>query len=304
MSLIPTNSRIVHNADGSITVTTTATNSAASTDKTLAQLAPGLQVGNTYKLSMNTTGTNKYIHLNGIGVSWNNGDSKTITQNMLNAYVLLYASGVSTTATIYDIQITEENPEMPFTTLVPAGYTPVEWIASNGNQWIDTGVTDSNRAVFTMSATAESSDMIKFIISNIDSSNFQYGFGLYHSNVSGFSGIDMTEKHNYNIIYSSTGISLVYDGEDKGSTTGYHVDDNKKIVLFGGDFASRRISAKLYNIRLYNNDEMVFDGIPAKQGNNVGLYDTVSHTFKQSLGTLAFTAGPDINNIIYVPQNQ
>ena len=220
----------------------------------------------------------------------------TVEQNTNNPKDYNWKLEQGSTATAYQ--------DVPYTTLVPAGYTPVEWIASNGNQWIDTGVTDSNRAVFTMSATAESSNMIEFIISNIDSSNYQYGFGLYHSNVAGFSGIDMTEKHNYNIIYSSTGISLVYDGEDKGSITNYHVDDNKKIVLFGGDFASRRISAKLYNIRLYNNDEMVFDGIPAKQGNNVGLYDTVSHTFKQSLGTLAFTAGPDINNIIYVPQNQ
>lgn len=61
VSKIPTrlsssNTQIVNNGDGSITVTASADNSAITTSKPLSTLAPDLVVGKTYRLSFDTTG--------------------------------------------------------------------------------------------------------------------------------------------------------------------------------------------------------------------------------------------------------
>ena len=104
-------SGIVNNGDGTITVTTTASSSAVSSGKKLSRLAPGLEVGKTYTLSFKTTGTERYIYLRkdaSSSTTWLlSSPTRTMTQDLLDSYVYFYASGISTTATISDIQIEE-----------------------------------------------------------------------------------------------------------------------------------------------------------------------------------------------------
>lgn len=64
-----------------------------------------LKIGETYILTATTTGTFKYIYLSGVNKTWDFGTTKTITQAMLDSIVRFYASGVSTTAEISNIQI-------------------------------------------------------------------------------------------------------------------------------------------------------------------------------------------------------
>lgn len=116
---------IVNNGDGSITVTTTVNSSAAPSKKKLRELA-NLEVGKTYTLSAQTTGDDKYIYLNIVSNAiWNFGSPRTITQDDLDSYVLLYASGNSTTATISDIQIELGEVATPYTQYVGSSTTPV-----------------------------------------------------------------------------------------------------------------------------------------------------------------------------------
>lgn len=113
-------SGIVNNDDGTITVTTNETTSAMNTNKTLKELA-NLKVGETYTLSAKTSGSNKYACLSGLSNStWNFGEHKTVTQDDLDSYVLLYASGVSTTANISNIQIELGDKA--------TSYTPYRWL--------------------------------------------------------------------------------------------------------------------------------------------------------------------------------
>ena len=96
---------LVNNGDGTLTVTTYNNNTFVNNGKTLAELCPSLKVGDTATLSATSTGTGKSIYLTDGGGSWNFGTSKTITSAMLAGKVCFYASGVSTTATISDIQL-------------------------------------------------------------------------------------------------------------------------------------------------------------------------------------------------------
>ncbi|MBO4582577.1 MAG: hypothetical protein J5714_00770, partial [Alphaproteobacteria bacterium] len=131
---LPSRGTIVNNGDGSITVTTTPTNGAVTSDKTLSQLAPGLEVGKTYTLSFKTTGTDRHIYLRkdaSNSTTWHLiSPTRTMTQDLLDSTVYFYASGVSTTATISDIQIEEGTTATPY---VPYGnvYIPQNQSAQN-----------------------------------------------------------------------------------------------------------------------------------------------------------------------------
>lgn len=102
----PGDSYITNNGDGSITVTTVATNSAAGTRKSLNQLCHMIKP-NIYILTANSTGTEKRFYSatwEEYG-TWNFGSQKTLLSSMMDSSVWAYASGANTTATISNIQI-------------------------------------------------------------------------------------------------------------------------------------------------------------------------------------------------------
>lgn len=100
--------QLINNGDGTLTVNTTSSSSSArgADPATLADYCPTLAVGDTVTLSATSTGSNKFIYL-GVPYSntWAFGTTLTITQDMLDAKVFFYASGLSTTAKISNIQI-------------------------------------------------------------------------------------------------------------------------------------------------------------------------------------------------------
>lgn len=119
---------LINNNDGSITVTASAGDSAINSRKTLDELTNGLlKVGNTYTLSFISTGSTKSIYLKTSSFGWNSGRLHVITQEDLDSILYFYASGVSTTATISEIQIelgstaTDYEPytEQPFSFTLP-----------------------------------------------------------------------------------------------------------------------------------------------------------------------------------------
>ncbi len=111
-----------NNGDGTITVTDAPPlNSAIYCGGTLGALAPGLIVNNTYTLSFDTNGTShRGIYLDTARQLWLSGQSKTITQEMLDSLVYFYASyngQTPSTATISNIQIelgTVATPYQPY----------------------------------------------------------------------------------------------------------------------------------------------------------------------------------------------
>ena len=308
MSLIPTMSYIVHNSDGSITVTTSSTSAGMSSNRTLSQLAQRLQVGKTYKLSINTTGTAKHIYMgNPARVFWNNGTPQTITQDMLNSQVFLYASGVSSTATIYEIQITEEDSAAPFTTLVPSDYTPLEYIKATGTQYIDTGITMSNDVEFSGRMGTTQGNVLGIAEDShglvVWQSGGHFDFRYIPMDVSSeytqTTNIPYVTNKLYNVGFNINKTMFTVDGQSVPKTK------DIKTVNYTIRTGKYDITASL---TIWNNGNKVRDFVPARQNsdNKVGLYDRVNGVFYPNAATSGndFTAGPDINNIIYIPQNQ
>lgn len=98
-------SNLINNGNGSLTVKTNSSSSGVSSNVLLSEACPTLEVGKTYTLQANSTGSNKFIYLSGINVSLYFGSSFTVTQSHLDSMILFYASGTDTSATISDIQI-------------------------------------------------------------------------------------------------------------------------------------------------------------------------------------------------------
>ena len=312
MSLIPTNSQIAHNADGSITMMTGA-GITANTGKKLSQFAPGLQVGKTYKFSMNTTGTYKQIYLNApANTYWHNEEVHTITQDMLNSIVILYASGVNTTATISDIQITEENPEMPFTTLVPAGYTPLEYIQSSGTQWINTGISGPTRWVGKGQSVQNTTKSQVLLGGNSVGAGGTFIGSVANGNVWTTWGnppsttYPITTAQDFDLSFVNGGVSGRIGGTVVAQTASQNLNMTWVICWHANTLFP--YIGKLFYFKAYQNDALVRDFVPARHDsdNKVGLYDRVNGVFYTNAATSGedFTAGPDISNIVYIPQNQ
>lgn len=108
ISKITNTSNIINNNDGSLTINTTESSSGVNTIQKLREIAD-LIVGEEYTLSAESTGSNKYIYLGLTKETWEFGKSRIIKQSDLESIVSFYASGVSTTGIISNIQIENGN---------------------------------------------------------------------------------------------------------------------------------------------------------------------------------------------------
>lgn len=112
ISAIEANSVITQNGDGTITVRNasgTAAGYPASSWSRLQRYAPGLKVGKTCTLSGVSTApsANQAIYLRGADMLWRFGESKRITEAMLDSLIYFYAGVVGGTAVISELQIEE-----------------------------------------------------------------------------------------------------------------------------------------------------------------------------------------------------
>ena len=108
--------KLVNNGDGTITVTTSAGDSAVNSGKTLRELVGDIPPGN-YYLNAQTTGAKKYLYLRESKSAWMFNRTRSVTAEDLDSTISFYTSGVSTTATISDIYLspaTLSGPYVPY----------------------------------------------------------------------------------------------------------------------------------------------------------------------------------------------
>lgn len=178
---------------------------------------------------------------------------------------------------------------------LPLGYTLLEYIQSTGSQYINTNITGSTNAVIDMQGTPRTDEMVVFMLAPLNASSYQNGFGQYRSTMGG--NFDVGTRRIYNVSYTSS--SLTINGV--GPLDRY-IANNVNLALFGSTSSNRRISnTKLYSAKIYNNDTLVRDFIPAKNSSNVvGLYDLVSGQFFTNRGTGDFTAGAIVDDPVEI----
>lgn len=186
--------------------------------------------------------------------------------------------------------------------LLPTEYKQLQWIENPSDAYINTGFTTTNtttaeiifelpyvnNGTLTPIGSRSKNNNSRFII-NRSSNGFQYNYG---SKSSGFVNL---EESVYNIKMR------IGEGTINGSSfpnlSNVNLSDTLPIYLFAmNNNKSARNNAKnmkLYSCKIYNNNLLVRDFIPAKRKSDsaIGLYDIVNNTFNLSPNNTKFIGG-------------
>lgn len=169
--------------------------------------------------------------------------------------------------------------EGQFRTREQYNYKPISWIQGDGDNYIDIGsFTIDTNSKFKVKASVESSNTGANII-DINLSAFRF----YHEAnkfVTYESGTYKTISADSNIVECEIIPINTYS--------------DKIISLFkkSANNVALKGASKIYYLQIYQSDELVFDGIPVLDSNNIPcLYDKVSKQFFYNQGTGEFSYG-------------
>lgn len=250
------------------------------------------------------------------------------TLNDLKPYLVVtanYADGSSAVVTNYTlsgnlnvgnntITVTFEEETTTFTatitSILPSGYTRLTYVQSNGNSYAQTTLASADvlhgeYEFMVTDAAAQNGNHHFFSSTNTFMPFFKTSGGnprisakLKGNDVitSGSNLYDWQLNTRYkweaypDLIINDTYIMTNGEGSTANST------DYFCLFNYGSPSNSTNFYGRLYYIKVYgNNGELVFNGIPAKDGNNVpGVYDSVSSTFYTSATANPFIAGEEV----------
>lgn len=180
----------------------------------------------------------------------------------------------------------------------------IEYLESNGNQWIDTGVAPSRDLSFHCIFSTPTGGGIGYgapgygnvFGTRNSSSNNEYQLTLYYS------GTVSIGKRNSSLgFYQNTKNDISFDGRntvsvngvDKSITTSEFTLNVGTIVLFAirdAGKVTQRQAGKIYSCSFGS----VRDFIPVRIGQVGYMYDKVSGQLFGNAGTGAFILGPDV----------
>lgn len=173
--------------------------------------------------------------------------------------------------------------------ILPEGYTQLDYIQSNGNQYIDTGVLgkDINKVVVDFQFTSSQSTTEQEVAACIVDGSNKLQIGWYSSSFIITGGAS----------YSQTS----YSARTIGTASPIGSPSNS-LYLFAqheGNSASWKVKAKLYSCTISSSSGFIRNFIPCKNpSGTVGLYDIVGNQFYQNNGTGSFTAGPETSPVV------
>ena len=172
--------------------------------------------------------------------------------------------------------------------ILPDGYTQLDYIQSDGNQYIDTGVlgSDINKVVVDFQFTSSQSTTEQEVAACIaDGGKLQIGW--YSNSFITTGGAS----------YSQTS----YSARTIGTASPIGSPSNS-LYLFAqheGDSANWKVKAKLYSCTISSASGFVRNFIPCKDSSGtVGLYDIVGNQFYQNNGSGSFTSGPETPPVV------
>ena len=188
---------------------------------------------------------------------------------------------------------------------LPSEYQEVEYIQSDGNQYIDTGIGGSDLGEYEIKMSPLSSRATTWeqyfagqmytetTVGKLyeNSSNFVYQGYPYARNQ--YAIISPLSNNAFEIsvkdggVYSNGTKLTDYTPREWGTHTFY---------IFASNSEGLGASMKLYYLKMYSNGVKVRDYIPCyrKADSVIGLYDLVSKTFYANQGSGIFTKGPDV----------
>ena len=181
---------------------------------------------------------------------------------------------------------------------LPEGYLQLSYIESSGTQYIDTGFKPNNNTRVVMDAMSTSSGTFAFfgtrdtetanayILWQLSDTSIRsdYGAGQVQQTVDSAVIRTTIDKNRDTCVFAS----LVVENEASQFTC-----TNNLLLLTtstGGAVDTRKMSARLYSCKIYDDDLLIRNFVPVKnESDQVGLYDLVEEKFYANAGTGAFT---------------
>jgi len=200
----------------------------------------------------------------------------------------------------------------------------VEYIQSDGSQWINTGFTPSNNNVrievkyqYVTLPEAGSRTYVfgsKYSVNNTNI-RLQYAVGdagncfIGYGDTNKTTTFDSYDTDTIHTIVCSNGVFSL-DGTtssdwDLSSATFTETTDEHPVYLFGhnasnGGSASYTSAIRLYSCRIWDNDELVHDFLPVAYGSSGStsgcLFDNVSGDVLENAGSGSFSFGDDVTS--------
>ena len=185
---------------------------------------------------------------------------------------------------------------------LPEEYTRVEYIASDGNQHLDTLFAPNNNTKVVIDAELTEHTEYKYpaLFGSNQSENYFYLFAL-----SGNKWAADFASGRYEMTASALGRRVyTVDGKNKVASAGNVTvalpsatfESTYTMWLFGINYSTANYAkAKIYSCQIYDNDEMILDLVPCIDPNGeAGLYDLVFGQFYGNEGTGVLIAGPEV----------
>jgi hypothetical protein len=188
----------------------------------------------------------------------------------------------------------------------------VEYIESTGTQHIDTGVPVTATTKIELEFELTSVPYGSFgIVGAFKSSSLGMALGLVHYVFQGAignsgyvnAGFSPTTNTKYTVVINDTAVvnnraarTITINGEMYLHTTSAATSINKNCYIFYTNGVSiNKISMKLYNCKIYENNVLVRDFKPCKDGTGIYcLYDEIEKRYCYNQGSGSFTGGASI----------
>lgn len=186
-------------------------------------------------------------------------------------------------------------------TTVPSGLVELEYIESTGTQYIDTGLKPTQNYSITIKCQSTGTDSNTYAGCDTNWQNTGFFVGV---NVFEFGNASTTSVQNYGenpIVLTLDKTGGYKDGVktwNNASTATFQTVSNLTLFALNRNGTIREyLTGKIYYCKIYDNNTLVRDFIPAKRisDNKYGLWDKVTKAFYPNTGTGTFTAGPAVN---------
>ena len=193
--------------------------------------------------------------------------------------------------------------------LLPEGYTQVEYIEASGTQYINTGIKTKQTLVIESEYATDTASKLFFGARSSSSANgIVFGYFGTTSSYVGFGGSSANYSTTINPMDNSKHKVLLSNNYYKLDGVNQTISNRTTLTSFNdiylgtwntnGSADSRMYIGKIYRFTIYDGNDLVLDLIPCINNSTgkAGMYDIVSDTFFGNNGTGDFTSG----NVEYI----
>ena len=188
------------------------------------------------------------------------------------------------------------------TRVLPDGFTLLEYVTADGNQYIDTGV--KIKKSYEIRSKFKATELPKYLYAAVSSGNTASATAFVSSGSGAwrFGNKSLTKTLSLNTVYATIQNSgnLIINGTSSSYATVADFETPVTLALGAahnadGTYGTAGFQGNIYEFRILDgNRNDVMNLVPMRRDSDgkVGLYDTVSGQFFTSIGSDDFVAGP------------